>query len=786
MENKKKDSALVRSSAAEYLTFVASTGEDKDSIEMRYEDENIWLTQKMMATLYDVGLPTINEHIKKIYADHEQDEAATIRNFRIVQNEGGRQVTRSVNHYNLQMIIAVGFKVNNQRAVRFRVWANQIVEQYTIKGWAMDEERLKNGGTVLTKKYFEEQLERIREIRISERNFYQKLTDIYATSLDYDRNALTTKEFFAKVQNKMHYAVHRHTAAELIYERADAEKPHMGLHTWKDAPNGKIKKSDVSVAKNYLTEDEMKSMELIVSAYLDLAENRARRHIPMTMEDWAKRLDIYLQADDLEVLKDDIGKVTIPLPPIEIQSEIVHTLDNYTENVVKLQNQLTAELTARQKQYTFYRNKLLTFSGNEKAKIVKISLGDIGPICMCKRILKSQTNTVEGVPFYKIGTFGKKADAYISKETFDEYRSKYSFPKKGDVLISAAGTIGRTVVYDGKPAYFQDSNIVWIDNNESVVLNSYLRYCYELKPWKVSSGGTIQRLYNDNIAKAIITVPPLDVQNRIVNVLDNFEKICSDLNIGLPAEIEARQKQYEYYRDKLLTFVETGNTILSRAEQSRAEQSRAEQSRALIKLLQYVFGYAVVSLQDVVKNSCSGGTPKKGVSEYYEDGNIPWLRTQEVVFRDICKTECFITESAVKNSAAKWIPENCVIVAISGATAGRCAINKIPLTTNQHCLNLEVDPEMALYRYVYYCICAKQEELLAKKEGARGDLNSTRILSLQIDLPSIEKQKRIVSILDRFDAICNDLTSGLPAEIEARQKQYEYYRDMLLSFKELN
>ena len=492
-----------------------------------------------------------------------------------------------------------------------------------------------------------------------------------------------------------------------------------------------------------------------------------------------------INAVPIKINKDDIGKVTIPLPPIEIQSEIVHTLDNYTENVVKLQNQLTAELTARQKQYTFYRNKLLTFGGNEKAKIVKISLGDIGPICMCKRILKSQTNTVEGVPFYKIGTFGKKADAYISKETFDEYRSKYSFPKKGDVLISAAGTIGRTVVYDGKPAYFQDSNIVWIDNNESVVLNSYLRYCYELKPWKVSSGGTIQRLYNDNIAKAIITVPSLDVQNRIVNVLDNFEKICSDLNIGLPAEIEARQKQYEYYRDKLLTFVETGNTILSRAEQSRAEQSRAEQSRALIKLLQYVFGYAVVSLQDVVKNSCSGGTPKKGVSEYYEDGNIPWLRTQEVVFRDICKTECFITESAVKNSAAKWIPENCVIVAISGATAGRCAINKIPLTTNQHCLNLEVDPEMALYRYVYYCICAKQEELLAKKEGARGDLNSTRILSLQIDLPSIEKQKRIVSILDRFDAICNDLTSGLPAEIEARQKQYEYYRDKLLTWKEV-
>ncbi len=317
MENEKKDFALVRSSAAEYLTFVASTGEDKDSIEMRYEDENIWLTQRMMATLYDVSVAAINQHLKKIFEDGELQEESVIKKYLITATDGKKYNT---NHYNLQAIIAVGFKVNNQRAVRFRVWANQIVEQYTIKGWAMDEERLKNGGTVLTKKYFEEQLERIREIRISERNFYQKLTDIYATSLDYDRNALTTKEFFAKVQNKMHYAVHRHTAAELIYERADAEKPHMGLHTWKDAPNGKIKKSDVTVAKNYLTEDEMKSMELIVSAYLDLAENRARRHIPMTMEDWAKRLDIYLQADDLEVLK-DAGKISAQLAKMHAETE---------------------------------------------------------------------------------------------------------------------------------------------------------------------------------------------------------------------------------------------------------------------------------------------------------------------------------------------------------------------------------------------------------------------------------------------------------------------------------
>ena len=247
-----------------------------------------------------------------------------------------------------------------------------------------------------------------------------------------------------------------------------------------------------------------------------------------------------------------IENLVIPIPPLDVQREIVRILDNFTE----LTAELTVELTARQKQYAFYRNKLLTFGKTEGARIERIPLGDIGSICMCKRILKSQTNTVGGVPFYKIGTFGKKADAYISQETFDEYRAKYNFPKKGDVLISAAGTIGRTVVYDGKPAYFQDSNIVWIDNNESIVLNSYLRYCYELKPWKASEGGTIPRLYNDNIAKAVIAVPPIEEQKRIVSILDRFDAICNDLTSGLPAEIEARQKQYEHYRDRLLSFKE--------------------------------------------------------------------------------------------------------------------------------------------------------------------------------------------------------------------------------------
>ena len=318
--NKKKDEMMIRSSTAEYLTYVASVGDQQDSIEMRYEDENIWLTQKMMATLYDVNVRTVNEHIKKIYSDSELETISTIRKFRIVQTEGSRQVSREVAHYNLQMIIAVGFKVNNERAVQFRKWANRIVKDYTIKGWVMDDERLKNGGSVLTTEYFDRLLEQIREIRLSERRFYQKITDIYATSLDYDRTAQTTKQFFAKVQNKMHYAVHGHTAAELIYERANAEKPHMGLTTWAAAPDGKIVKSDVSIAKNYLTEKEMRSLERIVSAYLDLAEDRAERHIPMTMEDWSRRLDLFLMADDREILQ-DAGKITAQIAKEKAETE---------------------------------------------------------------------------------------------------------------------------------------------------------------------------------------------------------------------------------------------------------------------------------------------------------------------------------------------------------------------------------------------------------------------------------------------------------------------------------
>ena len=316
---KKKDEITIRSSAAEYLTYVASVGDQQDSIEMRYEDENIWLTQRMMATLYDVGLPTINEHIKKIYADSELEETATIRNFRIVQTEGSRQVTRDTKHYSLQMIIAVGFKVNSERAVQFRKWVNQIAKDYTIKGWVMDDERLKRGA-YLTEKYFDEQLERIREIRASERMFYQKITDLYATAIDYDKNAATTRRFYATVQNKMHYAVHGHTAAELIVERANHTKEHMGLTTWADAPDGKIKKSDVTVAKNYLSQDEMKQLNRMVTAYLDFAENMTLRHIPLTMQDWEKRLNSFIEMFDYGILQ-DAGKVSAEIAKLHDETE---------------------------------------------------------------------------------------------------------------------------------------------------------------------------------------------------------------------------------------------------------------------------------------------------------------------------------------------------------------------------------------------------------------------------------------------------------------------------------
>lgn len=296
----------IRNSTAEFLIFQIENKED--GIEVLYQDETLWLTQKAMATLFDVSVPAINQHLKNIYEQGEVDGDATIKKNLIVQIEGNREVSRNVDIYSLDAIISVGYRVNSVRATQFRQWCTYILRQFAIRGYVIDKKRMENG-SFINEDYFEHLLAEIREIRMSERRFYQKLTDIYATSIDYNLNAPTTRLFFKKVQNKMHYAVHGHTAAELIVDRADAEKEHMGLTTWEKAPDGKIVKTDVSIAKNYLKQEELESMGRLINAFLDLAEDRAKRHIPMTMEDWAKRIDKFLDSDDRPLLLDS-GRVS--------------------------------------------------------------------------------------------------------------------------------------------------------------------------------------------------------------------------------------------------------------------------------------------------------------------------------------------------------------------------------------------------------------------------------------------------------------------------------------------
>lgn len=299
-ENEQSSRKLIRNSTAEFLIFTAQEG--STSVEARYENGTIWLSQKLMAELFGVDVRTVNEHLRGVFVSHELDEEATIRKFRIVQREGAREVQREVQHYNLDAIISVGYRVNSVRATQFRQWATQVLRDFALRGYVLDRERLENG-SFLGEDYFERLLEEIREIRLSERRFYQKVADVYATSIDYNASAPTTKEFFATVQNKLHYAVHGYTAAELIHRRADSDAPHMGLTTWKHAPEGKILRTDVTVGKNYLSESELQDLASLVNAFLELAENRARRRIPMTMEDWARRLDAFLTSDDRDLLE---------------------------------------------------------------------------------------------------------------------------------------------------------------------------------------------------------------------------------------------------------------------------------------------------------------------------------------------------------------------------------------------------------------------------------------------------------------------------------------------------
>ena len=322
MSRKKKDKSNwdlepQKSSAAQFLTYIASVGTNSEKFEIRYEDENIWMSQKMLAQVYGVDLRTISYHIKKIFKDAELDEGSVIQKYWITADDGKKY---SVNHYNLQVIIALGFKIDNERAVQFRKWANRIVGDYTIRGYVMDKERFKNGSP-LSNEYFEHLLEDIREIRLSERKFYQKVTDLYATAVDYDRTALRTRRFFATVQNKMHRAVNGLSAAQIIYSRADAEKEHMGLTTWEQAPLGKIRKSDVVIAKNYLKTEELEMLERLVNAYLEFAESRAKLHIPMTMEDWEKRLDKFISIWDGPITLEQVEKVTAAIAQTHAESE---------------------------------------------------------------------------------------------------------------------------------------------------------------------------------------------------------------------------------------------------------------------------------------------------------------------------------------------------------------------------------------------------------------------------------------------------------------------------------
>lgn len=304
----------IRNSTAEFLIFTAQAGDE--SIEVRCENDTIWLTQKLMASLFDVTVPTINEHLKNIFSSGELEQGSVLRKFRTTAADGKQYNTH---FYNLDAIISVGYRVNSKRATQFRQWATQVLREFAIKGYVLDKKRFENG-SFLGEDYFERLLEEIREIRLSERKFYQKVTDIYATSMDYNKNAPTSRIFFAKVQNKLHFAIHGHTAAELISQRVDSNKDKMGLNSWENSPNGKILKPDVSVAKNYLVKEELKSLGRIVNVYLDLAEERARRKIPMTMEDWSKRLDLFLEFDDREVLQNS-GRITAKIAKEYAESE---------------------------------------------------------------------------------------------------------------------------------------------------------------------------------------------------------------------------------------------------------------------------------------------------------------------------------------------------------------------------------------------------------------------------------------------------------------------------------
>lgn len=514
------------------------------------QNETIWVTANQMAVLFDKSESTIRKHINNVFEEKELERENNTQKLRV---DGVKQ---PVAFYNLDTIISVGYRVNSHRATNFRIWATQVLKEYMLKGFAMDDERLKQGKTTFGKDYFRELLERVRSIRASERRIWQQITDIFAEcSIDYDRNSPVTRSFYAMVQNKFHYAIAGQTAAEIIYTKADRNKEHMGLTTWKNAPEGRILKSDVSVAKNYLSEKEIRQLERAVTGYFDYIEDLIERENTFNMEEFAASVNEFLTFRRYDLLPDK-GKVSREQALEKAYAE--YDAFNKTQKITSDFDLLLKATEKWEKEMSNLEELIerLCPDGVEYKR-----LGDIGRISMCKRVLKSQTNSVSGVPFYKIGTFGKEADSYISEELFLDYKSRYPYPKKGDVLISASGTIGRTVIFDGKPSYFQDSNIIWVANNEEFLTNKFLYYIYQTNPWKVADGGTIQRLYNSDLEKIQLPVPPLEVQREIVRILDNFAIATTEIQQKLQEELAARQKQYEYYRDFLLTFKSNESTI---------------------------------------------------------------------------------------------------------------------------------------------------------------------------------------------------------------------------------
>jgi len=447
------------------------------------------------------------------------------------------------------------------------------------------------------------------------------------------------------------------------------------------------------------------------------------------------------------------SKFLIPILPLEIQEKIVQTLDKFTDYVTEL----TSELTSRKKQYSYYRDKLLSFE-DEVYQVEWKKLGEVGKVSMCKRILKNQTSDDGEIPFYKIGTFGKVATSYISRELFEEYKLRFSYPKLGDILISASGTIGRTVVFNGEDSYFQDSNIVWLEHDESQVLNRYLYYFYQMNPWKVSDGGTISRLYNGNIEKTTIPVPSLEIQSRIIQVLDNFDTVCNDLNIGLPKEIELRQKQYEYFRDKLLTFVAEGEYT-----DSTVQYSTVQYRQDIIRLLNWVFGPIRVKLGQVINLQRGKRLVRNQLTT---SGSFP-------VYQNSLTPLGYFTNSNRSKETS--------FVICAGA-AGEIGYCDTDFWAADDVYTLETSDNIS-DKFMYYVLLSKQDRLKSQvRKASIPRLSKDAIDKITFYLPSITEQERIVSILDHFNTLTNSLSEGLPKEIELRQKQYEYWREQLLNF----